>query len=273
MQHSRNNTALLERPLTARSVIASLLLGMHPPCMEGGRLVQWCELFDIAPGTARVALSRMAERGELSATDGVYELAGRVRSRQAAQDWSVAPDPAKWDGQWDLAVVTAEARSAAERAALRDAMRRARYAELREGVWARPDNLPRASAPEDAWAVIDAQCGWWHGRPDAGARGERVLAEELFATRAWAERARVLLRRAGAVTRALQGGDHGRLADAFVVGAATLQHVRNDPLLPTDLLPAAWPGGDLRRAYRDYQRAFAAATAAWFRETNVGARR
>src|SRR5689334_19682666 len=150
MKEFRNGGGLLERPLTARSVIASLLLGMHPPRLAGQRLVQWCELFDIAPGTARVALSRMTERGELAAVDGVYELAGRVRSRQAAQDWSLEPRMHEWRTGWRVAVVVREARAASARAAFRQAMRRCRFAEVREGCWTRPDNLPRESAPADA---------------------------------------------------------------------------------------------------------------------------
>jgi phenylacetic acid degradation operon negative regulatory protein len=262
MQDNRNNGALLERPLTARSVIASLLLGMHPPRLAGARLVQWCELFGIAPGTARVALSRMAERGELRADDGVYELRGRVRSRQAAQDWGLAPSLDESSSAWRIAVVVGAARDPADRAALRDAMRRARYAELREGCWTRPDNLPRPAAPADAWAVIDEQCTWWTGAPDGD---ERDVANALFAPAPWAARARDLRGRLVRVTAALRGGEHERLADGFVVGAAALQHVRNDPLLPARLLPARWPGAPLRDAYREYQAAFAAAAGAWFR--------
>src|SRR5689334_8314886 len=179
----------LARPLTARSVIASLLLGMHPPRMPAHRLVQWCALFGIASGTARVALSRMAERGELVAKDGVYELAGRVRSRQAAQDWSLAPSLREWRTGWSVAVVTREARAANARAAFRTAMGRCRYAEVREGCCTRPDNLPRESAPEDAWATVDAQCSWWTGRPEGD---ERSLADELFTPKLWADRARDL---------------------------------------------------------------------------------
>src|SRR3954453_15656752 len=100
------NTALLERPLSTRSVIASLLLGMQPPKLAARRLVQWCALFGINEGTARTALSRMVERGELASTDGVYELAGRVRRRQPAQDWSLAPELSYWRGDWLLGVVS-----------------------------------------------------------------------------------------------------------------------------------------------------------------------
>ena len=124
----------LERPLTPRSVIASLLLGMHPPRLAGSRLVRWCGLFGIAPGTARVALSRMVDRGELVAQDGVYELAGRVRGRQPAQEWSLAPDLLRWQGRWAIAVVDAGARPATERVALRDARQPARRRRARRRV-------------------------------------------------------------------------------------------------------------------------------------------
>jgi phenylacetic acid degradation operon negative regulatory protein len=261
------NTEPLSRPMTARSLIASLLLGMHPPRMRARRLVQWCALFGIAPGTARVALSRMTEHGELVADDGVYELAGRVRSRQAAQDWSLAPKLREWHTEWSFAVVTREARSASARAAFRTAMRRCRYAEVREGCWTRPDNLPRDAAPEDAWATVDAQSSWWTGRPDGD---ERALADELFAPKRWADRARELSDHLATLTVALGDGSHDRLAESFVAGAATLQHVRNDPLLPRDVLPGGWPGNEVRDAYRKYQRAFAAAAQAWFRDVDEG---
>lgn len=273
MQETRNTgpalelvpgPVLLERPLTARSVMLSLLLGMHPPRMPAARLVQWCELFGVAPGTARVALSRMTERGELLSDDGVYELTGRVRSRQAAQDWSLEARVNEWATSWSIAIVTREARAANDRAAFRNAMRRCHYAELREGGWARPDNLPRESAPRDLWAVIDAQCSWWAGRPDGD---ERALVDRLFAPKPWAERARELSDRLETVTAALAAGEHDRLADAFVTGAATLQHIRNDPLLPRELLPGGWPGTAVRDKYRTYQRAFSSAAGAWFRST------
>jgi len=103
---------LLERPLNARSVIGSLLLGVHPPRLPGARIVDWCTRFGIAEGTARVALSRMVDRGELRSASGVYELAGRVRALQPAQDWSLDPSLEPWGGQWRFGVVTGAARAA-----------------------------------------------------------------------------------------------------------------------------------------------------------------
>ena len=259
----QRNSEPLERPLAPRSLIASLLLRTSPPRMPAARLVQWCELFGVPAGTARVALSRMVERGELRADDGVYELAGRVGGRRRAQDWSIAPKLRAWDGAWQVAIVTGAARAAADRSALRDAMRRLRMAELREGVWTRPDNLPRAAAPGEAWDIAGAQCAWWRGEPDGDA--ER-LASALFDPAGWAQRARRLRTQLGRVTEGLDDHAAGdRLADAFPVGAAAVAHLRADPLLPPELGPSTDAGDALREMYQAYEAAFTTALRAWFR--------
>ena len=263
MRERKSDTGLLARPLSTRSVIASLLLGMQPPKLEAARLVQWCALFGITEGAARTALSRMTERGELAGVNGVYELAGRVRRRQPAQEWSLAPALRAWEGEWLLGVVAARARTADDRSGLRDAVRRLRMAELREGVWARPANLPRAAAPVDAWKAADAQCMWWTGRPDDDSV---ALARRLFDPAVWAARARLLDCRLTESTAALDPESGDGIAEAFLVGAAALAHVRADPLLPVELLGQDWPGEALRDTYREYQAAFAATTREWFRK-------
>jgi phenylacetic acid degradation operon negative regulatory protein len=204
----------------------------------------------------------MVDRGELVAADGVYELAGRLRGRQPAQEWSLAPRLRTWNGEWLLGVVEPGARNATERAALRDAMRRLRMVELRDGVWCRPDNLPRAAAPADAWDVADAQCAWWGARPGADTLPETV---EQFGADGWAGRARSLTDRLQGSTAALDAADGAAIADAFTVGAAALGHVRADPLLPVALCGADWPGNALREEYGAYRSAFAGAVRDWFR--------
>jgi phenylacetic acid degradation operon negative regulatory protein len=241
--------------------VASLLLRSDPPRMRAARLVQWCTLFGVAEGTARVALSRMAERGELRAVDGTYELAGRVGRRRPAQDWALAPRLRTWDGTWRCGLVVGPARAAADRARLRAAMRALRMAPRREGVWVRPDNLPRESAPADAWETADAQCEWWSGEPVVDAAG---LARRLFGVDTWAARAGEHRERLTAVTTRLATPGDRSLAAAFVAGAAALAHVRADPLLPPELGPAQAVGDALRDAYGAYERAFSAAVRAWF---------
>jgi phenylacetic acid degradation operon negative regulatory protein len=257
------NTAPKTRPLGARSLIASLLLRSEPRRMRGARLVQWCGLFEVSEGTARVALSRMVERGELRADDGMYELAGRVGARRATQDWSLDPLREPWTGEWALAVVGESARAAVDRSALRAAMRVLRYAELREGMWTRPDNLPRASGGAEAWSVVEEQCRWWRAAPEDDAA---ALAETLFDARAWTSGAMRSTRRLASATKQLARANDRVLADAFVAGAAAVAQIRADPLLPVELDASAAVGDELRGAYREYEAAFVPALRGWFRE-------
>jgi phenylacetic acid degradation operon negative regulatory protein len=254
---------LLARPLSARSLVASLLLRSRPARMQGARLVQWCGRFGISEGTTRTALSRMVERGELRTYDGVYELAGRVQGRRGSQDWSLDPVLGQWDGSWRVAIVASGSRSASDRNGLRDAMRRLRLGLLREGVWTRPDNLPRESAPADAWNAADAQCSWWSGSPDDD---PVALAAKLFASGEWARRATALAARLHEVTTALADTPDAALAGAFVAGAASLAHIRSDPMLPEELVADAPAGVALRRAYGAYEDEFSKALRAWFLE-------
>ncbi len=81
MSNSRNAAAAassISTPLTTRSIVLSLLLGSHPPVMPVSALVEFCGLFDVAPGTVRTALSRMVDRGELTTDDAGYALSGRL---------------------------------------------------------------------------------------------------------------------------------------------------------------------------------------------------
>lgn len=265
MQQSRNAVGQLEpgldRPLSARSVMASLLLGRRPPAAPVADLVRWCALFGIAEGTARVALHRMAAKGEIAGHDGVYRLAGSLARRQARQETSLMPEVREWAGDWRMATVVATGRGASNRAELRDVMRRRHFAEAREGVWLRPDNLSF-----EAPAVARAQCEWFVARPE----GDPVaLARRLFQPERWAARAEVLERHLVTMTTRLGREPHAVVADAFVAGAAALRHIGTDPLLPDEVLPARWPGSTLRSSYASYQRAFDTVARDWFRSSGA----
>ncbi|MGH9083953.1 MAG: PaaX domain-containing protein, C- domain protein, partial [Acidimicrobiales bacterium] len=73
------------RPLAARSVLASVLLGTDPPWLPTPLLVRTAALFGISEGAVRTALSRMVATGEAAVEDGGYRLAGRLVARQARQ--------------------------------------------------------------------------------------------------------------------------------------------------------------------------------------------
>jgi phenylacetic acid degradation operon negative regulatory protein len=254
----RNADDLGLRPLTARSVLLSTLLGLDPPVQPAARLVDTARLFGIGESAARVALSRMTAAGEVVAEDGRYRLTGRLLDRQRRQEAGRHPPAKAWHGGWHLAVVTAERRSAADRAALRSAMAAGRVAEWREGVWTRPDNLPVAALPPE----VAGHCVWVQTAPlDDPTR----LAGELWDLTGWANRARRLEDRLRATRPGLDDGDTDGLAPGFVLSAAVLRHLAVDPLLPAPLLPADWPGDALRSTYDGWDAAYRALLAEWHR--------
>ncbi|MFC4014468.1 PaaX family transcriptional regulator C-terminal domain-containing protein [Nonomuraea purpurea] len=218
--------------LSARSAVLSALLGSHPPRLSARHLVRIGALFGIAEGTVRVALSRMVAAGDLIQSERAYTLSERLVERQARQDESRDPHTKHWDGTWEVAVVTAERRAPVDRAALRHTMSALRLAELREGTWMRPANLVRRW-PE----IVAAQCTLIDGRP----HGDPTPL--LWDLDGWADEARRL-------ERALDRSEG--LAEGFLVSAAVLRHLLADPLLPPELLPADWPGGELRARYDDF---------------------
>jgi len=225
------------RPLTARSAVLSTLLGAHPPRLPARSLVRVGELFDIAEGTIRVALSRMVAAGDLTQVNGDYQLTRRLRARQARQDQSRTPAAHPWTGDWEIAVVTAARRPPSERTAFRTAMAELRLAELREGTWLRPANLSRPRP-----ALVVEQCTFLTGRPESP-----DLAGALWDLPAWADRGRDL---AAALDEAAD------LPSSFILAAGVLRHFLADPLLPAELLPADWPGDRLRARYEQFDHRF-----------------
>jgi phenylacetic acid degradation operon negative regulatory protein len=249
------------RRLTARSAVASTLLGVRPPELPTRSLVATVELLGIAPGTARVAISRMVVAGELEATPVGYRLVGRsLLARRSRQDLSRTGAPEPWSGRWCLAVAPGEARPAAERAELRTALVALRHGELREGVWLRPDNLPAGVLP-DAEACVADRCTTFLTDPERPG----TLAADLWDLEGWATSARGLLGDLAPLHGRLVDHDPSALAAAFTVAAEVLRHLQADPLLPVDLLPARWPGAELRGRYEAFDAAFKTTLSAWLR--------
>ncbi|MGW2566316.1 PaaX family transcriptional regulator C-terminal domain-containing protein [Streptomyces sp. NPDC001537] len=223
-------------PLSARSVVLSLLLGTHPPELPVKELVRAVEPFGVGGSTLRAALSRMVASGDLRRTDAVYRLSDRLLARQRRQDEAVEARTRAWDGDWEMVVITATGRGPAERADLRTRLTALRLAELREGVWLRPANLSR-TLPGDLEQVAQS----YTARPD---RPARELAVQLWPLNTWAATARSLL---------VHVAEAHRPADRFTAFAAVVRHLLADPVLPSELLPEDWPGATLRAAYAEYQ--------------------
>ena len=243
-----------ERPLSARSVLATALLGADQPHLTVGELVAMASLFGISDGAARTCLWRMVSNGELTSDDGTYALAGGLlERRQRVDEASRIDDDAapQWDGTWELAVVSLDRRSAADRLALRKAATALHLAELREGVWIRPDNLDRDRLPT-LRAVLDRQCVHFH---NAATDVDPETVRSLFNLDDWAADARRLTRAVHDEVDA-EAVDASDFAYQFALSVAVVRHLQLDPLLPADFIPREWPGQDLRSAYRRFDEVF-----------------
>lgn len=227
---------LADKPLPARSVALSLLLGSHPGRMSPAALTAAGEHFGIPSSTMRVALTRAVAAGDLERAQGDYALGERLARRQQRQDEGVEDAASPWDGSWEMAVVVVSGRPGPERAVLRETLTRHRLAELREGVWTRPANLRRPAAYAD-----DPVLSTFRATPDDD---PALLVRRLWDLAAWSATGHELLRALAAPRPP---------AERLAVAAHLVRHLASDPLLPPALLPDGWPGAALRAAYADYE--------------------
>ncbi|MFV0316929.1 MAG: PaaX domain-containing protein, C- domain protein [Microthrixaceae bacterium] len=262
-------------PLSARSVVASVLLGTEPPVMAPRALVRAGELFGLAEGTVRTALSRMTSAGELERDDtGRYRLVGHLVERQRLQQASREPQLREWGGVWEMWVVESTGRAPAQRADLRLAARSLRLAELRDGVWLRPDNLSRPSrdAPSGGPGGSDKTAGSDGAAETMATQARRFvaypdrddeLASELWDLDGWDSAALKLRREMHSVARRLQDPDAEALRDGFVLAAAVLRQFNSDPLLPVELCGPNHQGRILRADFDSYDATFRKALRMW----------
>ncbi len=79
------------RPLSARSIVLSLMLAVHPPEMTPAQLVASGEVFDVPESTLRAALTRLVAAGDLERSGGTYRIGARLQERQRRQDAALDP--------------------------------------------------------------------------------------------------------------------------------------------------------------------------------------
>ncbi|OBB35939.1 PaaX family transcriptional regulator C-terminal domain-containing protein [Mycobacterium sp. 852002-51961_SCH5331710] len=220
--------------MPARSVVLSVLLGAHPAWATASELIRLTADFGIRESTVRVALTRMVSAGDLVRSEDGYRLSDRLMTRQRRQDDAINPRLRRWEGGWTTVVITSVGTDARARAGLRSTLHDGRFAELREGVWLRPDNLDTALPPEALQRV----------RVLVARDAEPAeLAARLWDLPAWARTGRALLDEIASAPD---------VPARFAVAAAIVRHLLTDPVLPEELLPDDWPGAALRQVYNDF---------------------
>ena len=226
--------------MTARSVVLSVLLGAHPAWATASELIRLTADFGIKEATLRVALTRMVGAGDLVRSEDGYRLSDRLLARQRRQDDALNPRLRPWDGTWTTLVITSVGIDARTRAALRTTLQQNRFADLREGVWLRPDNL-KIELPDGILSRVRVL----HGYDEAPTE----LAGQLWDLPGWAHTARQLL---DEMATAID------IPARFVAAAGMVRHLLTDPVLPAELLPDGWPGDALRESYAEFAAELAA---------------
>ena len=255
LPRSRLSDLIGSRPLSARSVLASALLGSDQGRLTVAELVAVASQFGISAGATRTCLWRMVSNGELNGDEGSYALAGRLLERRERVDEASRIDDAArgWDGTWELAVVSLERRSASDRVELRKAAVALHLAELREGVWIRPDNLDPQRFSSFR-AVLDQQCIHFHGAA-TDITADKVRS--LFSLGEWADDAGVLIDAMDATLNASKRDESTEsFTYEFALSIAVVRHLQLDPLLPVEFTGDHWPGNALRGTYRRFDHAF-----------------
>jgi phenylacetic acid degradation operon negative regulatory protein len=223
-----------------------------------GTLLEFFRGLDIDSGVVRTAMSRLAADGWLErrkvGRNSFYRLIKKGRQTfDVATTHIYDPPPSDWTGRFELLLIPASE----DRDAARDALKNAGFGSPLPGVWVAPSGAP---VPEEAAGAIRLEVS---AEDDSG---RRLLSQSwpldrtadaylkfmktFEPLRAWIDR--------GA---ALTDGD------AFTARILLIHHYRRvvlrDPLLPTALLPADWPGRAARKLCGEIYRGLLPSSEQW----------
>ncbi|WP_100499839.1 PaaX family transcriptional regulator C-terminal domain-containing protein [Geodermatophilus chilensis] len=231
--------AVTDRPVRLRSLVALL------------------QAFDVAEPTARTTTAALRRSGWLAATrhgrETLYTpteaLRGTVRRRWARIDERLGP----WDGHWRVVIYTVPETDRAARERVRRTLARQGFGPLAPATWVSPH---RAALDEVRTELADEPLG----RLDL--LTARVAAETGDSDRELAACCWDLLGLAAAYRREIDrlrrvlAGPVPHGATALVTHLRGLAAVRRigsgDPLLPTGLRPAGWPGPEMRDTWAEF---------------------
>jgi phenylacetic acid degradation operon negative regulatory protein len=223
-----------------------------------GTLLEFFKTLDIDSGVVRTAMSRLAADGWLERSkvgrNSFYRLVKKGRQTfDVATTHIYDPPPSDWTGRFELLLIPASE----DRDAAREALKNAGFGSPLPGVWVAPSGVP---VPDEAASAIRLEVS---AEDDSGRRllsqswpldrtadAYQKFMKTFEPLRAWIERRETLSN-----------------ADAFTARILLIHHYRRvvlrDPLLPTALLPADWPGREARALCGEIYRGLLPASEQW----------
>ena len=246
-------------PLSARELILTLMYSTRARALSASYLIAAARLFDMDPGSVRVALARLVREGSLTgAGRGRYALGSRAGTLHTlVKNWSRAEASlVDWQGEWLTVLVGHLARS--NKAAVRGnerALNLFGFAEMASGLWVRPANLARSLDQVRADLLeLGLVAGSLCAQISQFAPPERLDPRSLWQTDALAHRYYENVRRLAESTARLDNLDKAAAArETLLTGRDVTRDVLLDPLLP-DALVDAEARRQMIAAMRDYDR-------------------
>ena len=247
-----------------------------------GTLIALMDAFGVSEAAVRQAVSRMSRQGWLAARrDGnraYYAVTERGRRRIAELSPRIYGPVIEWDGRWRMLTYTVSESQRERRDRLRKELAVLGWVPLSASVWISPaDTLEAAREAAKSTGAIETAhlfCGEY-----CGPLADRELAARCWdidgiasAYREFVARYEPLLARERSAAE--PSGDE----EAFVERLWLLYDYRKftylDPGLPSELVPAHWPGTTAAAVFREYYAALDAKSQRYFsrvlRETERG---
>jgi phenylacetic acid degradation operon negative regulatory protein len=236
-----------------------------------GALIRLMAPFDVSPAAVRQAISRMSRQGWLAVrrqgNRAYYRVTERGRRRIEELTPRIYGPVIEWDGCWRLLTYAIGEKRRKRRERLRAELNALGWAQLSPTTWISPsDTLVAARDAARATGTLDAANLFTSEY--RGPRSNRELLERCWnvgeiaaAYRAFIDRYEPRLRRER---------ERGDLSDeaAFVERLWLVHDYRKfaylDPGLPSELLPAHWPGTTAAALFREYYAAVDAKSQRYF---------
>src|SRR6266480_3991160 len=223
-----------------------------------GTLLKFFETLDIDSSVVRTAMSRLTADGWFERSkvgrNSFYRLVQRERLTFDIATRHIYGAPASdWTGRFELLLIG----NGEDRDASREALKNAGFGSPLPGVWVAPSGVP---VPEEAARAIRLEVS---AEEDSG---RRLLRESWPLDRtadAYLKFMKAFEPLCGWIGRREPLAD----AEAFTARILLIHHYRRvvlrDPLLPTTLLPADWPGLAARQLCGEIYRGLLPASEQW----------
>ena len=243
---------------TPRSLILDLLSTLSQGTMPVAALVEAAALFDLAPGTIRVALARLLAAGHVERDlRGHYRLGAAAAPVQSVvQGWrGLEGRSVPWDGSWWAVHDTRLGRRGPQARRHERALRLLGFRPLRPGLAVRPANLRGGCAAlrDELHALgLSPRALVFTLRELDPASEER--ARGLYDASALRKSYRDTLAELEASSVRLGAlSEPDAMRESFLVGGRAIQRLAQDPVLPPEICDPRERDA-LARALRDYDR-------------------